>query len=129
MTSKTIVGRLGQVPEVRAAGNGHVAKFSVAETKQKFDREQNKWVDDFTIWHDVESWRAADAIAQLPQGTLVIVEGEEIDGSYQSRETGKTVRRVVLKARNVGTVIVAPRQQQAPAGQPWGQQTNQNEVF
>ncbi|SDG22850.1 single-stranded DNA-binding protein [Microbacterium sp. 77mftsu3.1] len=119
MTSKTVVGRLGQVPEVRAAGDKHVVNFSVAETKRKFDRDSNQWVDDFTIWHNVESWQNADAIAQLAQGTLVIVEGEERDGSYEDRQTGKKVSRIILRARTVGTVVRdAPRQQQS-AGQPW----------
>lgn len=118
MASKTVVGRLGQVPEVRAVGEKHVANFSVAETKRKFDRQSNEWVDDFTIWHTVEAWQNADALAQLPQGTLVIVEGEERDGSYEDRQTGKKVSRIILRARTVGTVVRdAPRQQSA--GQSW----------
>lgn len=129
MAQKTIVGRLGQVPEIRAVNDKHVATFSVAETKRKFDREQNQWVDDFTLWHDVEAWQEADAIAQLAKGTIVIVEGEERDASYENRATGQKVRKVVVRARTVGAVVRAPRQQQAPAGQPWGQQPSQSEVF
>lgn len=120
MASKTVVGRLAAVPEVRAAGSAHVASFRVAETKRKFDREQNKWVDDFTIWHNVESWQAVDGLAALAKGTLVVVEGEERDGSYESRETGKRVDRVVLRARSVGVVVQDARASSSGGGSSWG---------
>ncbi|MGF3055636.1 single-stranded DNA-binding protein [Microbacterium sp. YY-01] len=106
MSVKTIVGRLGRAPEVRATSSGkQVVSFSVAETKRKFDRDRNEWVDDFTIWHDMESWRNVNAIAALGQGALVIVHGEERDASYTHRETGNTVRRMVVRAETVGEVV------------------------
>lgn len=127
MAVKTITGRLGGVPEVRAAGSKHVAKFSVAETKRKFNRETNQWEDEFTIWHDVESWQAADALAQLPKGTLVIVEGEERDASYENRD-GLKVRKIVLRAKTVGTVVLdAPAQ--ASGGSSWSSPANSGEQF
>lgn len=126
MAVKTIVGRLGGVPEVRAAGDKHVATFSVAETKRRFNRESQQWEDEFTIWHDVEAWQAADALAQLAKGTLVIVEGEERDGSYENRE-GQKVRRVVVRARTVGTVVRDAPQQQS--GGSWNTPSNSGEVF
>jgi single-strand DNA-binding protein len=127
MAVKTIVGRLGGVPEVRAAGDKHVATFSVAETKRRYNRETQQWEDEFTIWHDVESWQAADALAQLAKGTLVIVEGEERDGSYENRE-GQKVRRVVVRARTVGTVVRDAPQQQATGGS-WNTPANSGEEF
>ena len=127
MAVKTIVGRLGGVPEVRAAGGKHVATFSVAETKRRYNRDTNQWEDEFTIWHDVESWQAPDAIAQLARGTVVIVEGEERDASYENRE-GKQVRKTVVRARTVGTVVrEAPAQQ--PAGGGWKTPTGSGEPF
>lgn len=128
MAVKTIVGRLGGVPEVRAAGGKHVASFSVAETKRRFNRETNQWEDEFTIWHDVESWQAADALAQLARGTLVVVVGEERDASYENRE-GKQVRRTVVRASTVGTVVREAPQQQAPAGGGWNTPANSGEPF
>ncbi|MBD8218236.1 single-stranded DNA-binding protein [Microbacterium sp. CFBP 13617] len=128
MAVKTIVGRLGGVPEVRAAGGKHVATFSVAETKRRFSREKNDWEDEFTIWHDVESWVAPNALAQLARGTLVIVLGEERDASYENRE-GKQVRKTVVRATSVGTVVREAAQQQAPAGGGWNTPTNSGEPF
>lgn len=128
MAVKTITGRLGNVPEVRAAGGKHVATFSVAETKRRLNRETNQWEDEFTIWHDVEAWQAANALAQLPKGTLVIVEGEERDGSYENRE-GQKVRKVVIRARTVGTVVRdAPAQQSSGAGS-WATPASSGEPF
>lgn len=126
MTIKTIVGRLGKDPEVRATQSGKtVASFSVAETKRRFDRQSNEWVDDFTLWHDVESWQSTDAIAALRRGELVVVVGEERDASYEHRETGKTVRRVVVRAQTVG-VVVRDGQNAAPqaTGEPWASSNN-----
>jgi len=128
MAVKTIVGRLGGVPEVRAAGGKHVAAFSVAETKRRFNRETNQWEDEFTIWHDVESWQAPNAIAQLASGTLVVVVGEERDASYQSRETGKNVRKVVVRASTVAQVVREAKPQQADAG-GWTTPANSGEPF
>ena len=121
MTIKTIVGRLGAAPEIRATHAGKsVVSFSVAETKRKFDRNTNEWADDFTIWHDVEAWQNTDAIAALAKGETVIVIGEERDASYEHRETGKTVRRMVVRAQTVGVVVRESRSQgpQAP-GNEW----------
>ena len=126
MAVKTIVGRLGNVPDVRAAGEKHVASFSVAETKRRFNRETNQWEDEFTLWHDVEAWQGADALAQLAKGTLVIVEGEERDGSYENRD-GQKVRKVIVRARTVGTVVRdAPVQQQSGS---WGTPSGSGEPF
>lgn len=106
MSSKTIVGRLGADPEIRSTQSGKtVASFAVAETKRKFNRDTNQWEDDFTIWHDVESWQNTDSLGALSKGELVIVVGEERDASYQHRETGKTVRRIVVRAQSVGILV------------------------
>ncbi|WP_431862998.1 single-stranded DNA-binding protein [Microbacterium algeriense] len=106
MSIKTIVGRLGADTEVRMTQGGKaVASFSVAETKRKFNRDTNQWEDDFTIWHDVESWQNTDSLGALAKGELVIVLGEERDASYQHRETGKTVRRIVVRAQSVGVLV------------------------
>lgn len=106
MSIKTIVGRLGADAEIRVTQGGKsVASFSVAETKRKFNRDTNAWEDDFTIWHDVESWQNTDSLGTLAKGELVIVLGEERDASYQHRETGKTVRRIVVRAQSVGVLV------------------------
>lgn len=131
MSIKTFVGRLGADTEVRHTQSGKpVASFSVAETKRKFNRDTNQWEDDFTIWHDVESWQNTEALGALRKGELVIVVGEERDGSYQHRETGKTVRRVVVRAQSVG-VLVRDGQNggQQAAGGSWNASQGQEEPW
>lgn len=131
MSIKTIVGRLGSAPEVRATQSGKtVASFSIAETKRKFDRNTNEWSDDFTIWHDVESWQNTDAIAALTKGEQVIVLGEERDASYEHRETGKTVRRIVVRAQSVGVVVREGKDpQRRDAGDAWAPATSQADAW
>lgn len=120
MAIKTVVGRLKDAPELRVTGNGkHVAAFSVAETKRKFNRDTNTWEDDFTLWHDCEAWTAPEAVARLAKGALVIIDGEERDGSYTSRETGKTVRKVKLNVRTIGLVVRDDPQQSRPQSGGW----------
>ena len=123
MTIKTVVGRLGAVPEVRVTEGGRqVVNFRVAETKRKFDRDRNEWVDDFTIWHQCESWRNTNALAQIPTGTLVIVVGEERDASYE--RDGRTVQRVVVRASDVGELVLdAKRPAEQVSEQPWSTPT------
>lgn len=124
MTIKTVVGRLGAVPEVRVTEGGRqVANFRVAETKRRFDRDRNEWVDDFTIWHPCESWRNTNALAQLPKGTLVVVVGEERDASYE--RDGQRVPRVVVRASEVGTLVLDGQGPAQPvAEQPWSTPTS-----
>lgn len=125
MSIKTFVGRLGGAPDIRATQSGKpVASFSVAETKRKFNRDTNQWEDDFTIWHDVESWQNTDALSALPKGELIVVVGEERDASYQHRETGKTVRKIVVRAQSIGVLVRDGRNtaQQATGGD-WATQS------
>lgn len=126
MAVKTIVGRLGGVPEVRAAGAKHVACFDVAETKRRYNRDTSQWEDDFTIWHNVESWEAPNAIAQLAKGTRVVVVGEERDASYQNRE-GHQVRKIVVRASTVAEVVREAPQQPASGG--WNTPAHDGQQF
>ena len=102
---KTFVGRCGSDPELRVTRGGKsFVTFSVAETKRRFNKEANEWEDAWTIWHDVEAFQNADAIAGISKGTLVVVVGEERDGTYENRD-GVKVRKVVVTASTVGTVV------------------------
>lgn len=132
MSIKTIVGRLGDVPEVRVTQSGkHVASFSVAETKRRFNKDTNAWEDEFTIWHDCETWNAVDEVAQLTKGTEVILLGEERDASYTHRESQKLVRRMVVRATSMGAVIRAPRSGDAAqqSADTWSTPSSGNESW
>lgn len=130
MTTKTIVGRAGADAELRTTQSGKpVANFSVAETKRRFNRQTNDWEDAWTIWHDVEAYTNAEAIAAgVRSGVLLIVMGEERDGSYTNRD-GVKIRKTVVTAQAVGPVLrdqTAQRAEQQSQDEPWSTPTSNN---
>jgi single-strand DNA-binding protein len=77
-TRVTIVGNLGEDPELRFTPSGAaVATFSVAVTPRRFDKTKNEWTDGAATWYRVNVWRAlAENTAEtLTKGQRVIVVG------------------------------------------------------
>ena len=73
----TLVGHLGQDPEVRRLENGTpVGRFSVA-TSENYKDAAGDWQSQ-TEWHNVVVWRsiAEQAEKVLKKGSLVFVEGK-----------------------------------------------------
>jgi single-strand DNA-binding protein len=73
----TLVGHLGQAPEVRRLESGvAVAKFSIA-TNENYKDKSGEWQKQ-TEWHDVVVWRELAEYAEkfLKKGMLVYVEGK-----------------------------------------------------
>ena len=72
----TLIGRLGQNPEVREVGTSKVANFSIATDESYTDRSGNKV--EKTEWHRIVMWNktAENAEAYLKKGSLVYVEGK-----------------------------------------------------
>ncbi len=73
----TLIGHLGQDPEVRRLDNGSVvARFSVATSESYKDNDGN--LQSQTEWHSVTAWRvlAEQAERLLKKGSLVFVEGK-----------------------------------------------------
>lgn len=73
----TLIGRLGQDPEVRHLENGvAVARFSLATNEYFKDKEGNP--QETTEWHNVVIWReqAERAEKALKKGMLCYVEGK-----------------------------------------------------
>jgi single-strand DNA-binding protein len=83
----TLIGRLGQDPEVRRLENGAtVAKFSVA-TNENYRDKSGEW-QSLTEWHDVVVWRnlAERAESQLSKGALVYVDGKLTHRTWQDKD-------------------------------------------
>lgn len=73
----TLIGNLGQNPEVRRLESGvAVAKYSVA-TNENYKDKNGEWQKQ-TEWHDVVVWRelAESAEKNLKKGMMVYVEGK-----------------------------------------------------
>ncbi len=73
----TLIGNLGQNPEVRRLESGvAVAKFSVA-TNENYKDKNGEW-QKLTEWHDVVVWRDLAEYAEkfLKKGMMTYVEGK-----------------------------------------------------
>jgi single-strand DNA-binding protein len=95
----TLIGNLVDEVELRFTPNGAaVAKFRVASTPRKFNRETNSWEDDKdkALFLPCVVWRqqAEHAAESLQKGMRVIVVGRLVQRSYEDKEG---VRRTVFE--------------------------------
>lgn len=70
-----VMGRVGQTPQVRDAGQNKVASFSVATSKSW--KKGDEWQEE-TQWHNVQAWGpvAERVTTGFSKGDIVLVEGE-----------------------------------------------------
>ncbi|GAA4458429.1 single-stranded DNA-binding protein [Rurimicrobium arvi] len=83
----TLVGNVGQAPEVRTIANGRkMARLSVA-TNERYKNNQDEWVND-TQWHNIVAWgKQAEAVEQkLSKGDEVMIEGKLVHSEYTDKE-------------------------------------------
>jgi single-strand DNA-binding protein len=101
-TFLTIVGNVVDAPRMRLTKNGHaVTNFRVASTSRRWDRENERYVDNSSLFVNVTCWRGmAENVAQsLHKGQPVIVTGR-----YYSREY--TVNEVLRIAYELEAIAV-----------------------
>ena len=80
----TLIGRLGQDPEIREVGMSKVANFSVATDESYTDKSGNKV--EKTEWHRIVMWNkpAETAERYLKKGSLVYIEGKLETRSWEN---------------------------------------------
>lgn len=135
-----VIGNLAGDPELRWTASGHaVANFTIAQTPRSFDKQQNQWVDDETLWVRASVWReVAEHVAEsLTKGTRVIAHGrlkarsfETKDGEQRTNwelevdEIGPSLRWATAQVtRSQPGQAQGGYQQQPPQqGNTWGQQ-------
>lgn len=74
----TVVGNVAADPEERSTPSGaSVARFRIASTVRRRDRETGEWSDAYTNFYTVTAWDAlgANAAASLRKGERAIVVG------------------------------------------------------
>ncbi len=74
----TVTGNVATPPEQRPVGEGaSVTSFRLAAPHRRFDRNTQRWVEQYTNFYSVSAFRAlgAHALASLRQGDRVIVSG------------------------------------------------------
>jgi single-strand DNA-binding protein len=102
-TYLTIVGNVVAAPRMRLTKSGHaVSNFRVASTSRRYDTEQERYVDNATLFVTVTCWRAlAENVAQsLQKGQPVIVTGRYFSREYEVNETIRVAYE--LEANAVG---------------------------
>jgi single-strand DNA-binding protein len=83
----TLIGRLGNDPEVRRLeGGAVVSRFSLATSETYKDKDGN--YQETTEWHNVVAWRdlAERAEKMLKKGSLVYVEGKISYRKYTDKD-------------------------------------------
>ncbi|MEU6235924.1 single-stranded DNA-binding protein [Kitasatospora sp. NPDC047058] len=88
----TLVGNLVDDPELRFTPSGAaVAKFRLASTPRKFDKNTNAWVDEEALFLTCNVWRqpAEHCAESLTKGMRVIVQGRLRQRSYETKEGEK----------------------------------------
>jgi single-strand DNA-binding protein len=94
----TIVGRIGQPPELKVSNSGKsVVRFSVVTSRRVLDKATNEWSDQDTTWWNCTAFgELADNVAEsLDKGCAVIVTGRAASESWQDKNTGE--KRTAMK--------------------------------
>lgn len=102
-TNMTVVGNVVDAPRMRLTKNGHaVTNFRVASTSRRFDREQERYVDNATLFVNVTCWRAMaeNAAASLRKGQPVVVSGRYYSREYVVNEVARVAYE--LEANAIG---------------------------
>ena len=91
-----LIGRLGQDPEVKDAGNTPVANFSIATNENWTDKSGEK--QERTEWHNIVAWdKLADLAGNyLRRGSNIYCEGKLQTRSWESQEGEKKYRTEVV---------------------------------
>ena len=98
----TIIGHLGQDPELRYLTNGQAAgRFSVATDESYTDKEGNR--QERTEWHQVVLFgkMAETCEKYLAKGRLVYVEGRLRTREYEAKNNGGKRQRTEIVASRV----------------------------
>lgn len=122
----TLTGNVGADPSTHTFDNGNsVTSFPVGVSQGYYDQSR-QWVDQGTMWVDVEC--APGAAKQLPwvgKGVRVVVSGSLSQRSF-TRKDGTQGTRLRVWATTLGFLNKTNDQQQQPApqqtqaGSPWG---------
>jgi single-strand DNA-binding protein len=85
----TVVGNVVDEPKLRETKAGNkVLSFRVASTSRRFDKEQERWADNETMYASVTCWRwfAENVAASLHKGQPVVVTGQIFTREYRKDE-------------------------------------------
>lgn len=126
----TLVGRIGQDPSEKTFSNGNsIVNLSVATSETYKNKQSGEW-DQITTWHRivVHGQTGGFVLRNCHKGDLVVVEGMQLNRSYESDGETKYISEVkvgfngsITKLWGKGTgdeEKTAPAKENA-AGMPW----------
>jgi len=108
----TLIGNLGQKPDVRYLQQGRaVARFSLA-TKERFTNPNSNQTQDRTEWHKIVVWGKLAEFCEkyLTQGKQVYIEGKLRTRPWQDKE-GVNRKTTEIEAL---TIILLGKRESAP---------------
>lgn len=125
----TLTGGLPRDAELRFTPNGAaVANFTIANSDNRFDQEQNQWVKTRSMYLDVTIWNEqgnkqnptpwAEMAAELKKGDQVAVTGKLITRTWETKE-GEKRSKVEFNALRYYVLPAAPQEQPNNAQQQW----------
>lgn len=101
MNKITLLGNVGRDPEIGTFKSGDsYARMSLATTKRFTTRNGEK--SEQTIWHNLMvAGKALDVVKSfVKKGTLLLIEGEQVNGSY-TNASGQTVNTSEVRVINL----------------------------
>lgn len=134
----TLTGGLPRDAELRFTPQGAaVANFTLANSDNRFDQEQNQWVKTRSMYLDVTIWNEqgnkqnptpwAEMAAELKKGDQVAVTGKLITRTWETKE-GEKRSKVEFNALRYYVLPAAPQQQPNNAQQQWNNATQQGQT-
>ena len=91
-THVTIVGNVVDEPKFRTTESGiPIATFRIASSSRRFDKQENRWVDNARLFANVTCWRAMaqNVHESLHKGQPVIAVGRLYCREYKIEETAR----------------------------------------
>ena len=92
-TILTVTGNIVDEPRTRKTQNGHVvSNFRIGTTSRRWDREEQRYVDNQTLYVNVSTWRgmAENVHESLHKGQPVLVTGRYYMREYTVNEQVRT---------------------------------------
>jgi len=83
----TLIGHLGQDPEIKSISSGRkMARFRIA-TNERYKNAKDEWVED-TQWHSIVAWgkQAESTEKMLHKGSEIMLEGKLTHGEYTDKD-------------------------------------------
>jgi single-strand DNA-binding protein len=117
----SVTGNVGADPEVRFLPSGKaVCSFSLANTPARYNKEDNAWVDQETVWFRIAQFdKRGEATAEaVRKGDRVAVHGKLTQSTYTKKD-GSQGSSLEINADSVGIVPRASKAVAKDEADPW----------